>query len=553
MCGIFCILNNNSITPEMKEGFIKGTHRGPEHSVINYNESLKFTLGFHRLAINGLNVQSNQPIEQSGIIVICNGEIYNYKELYKKNNITPITDSDCEAIIHMYLLYGMEYTLNALDGVFAFILIDTLNNVCFAARDPFGVRPLYTTYHDTLVDDSVIEFASELKQLRGDISKDKHISSFPPGSYQELYFENNKWFPKCPIVRYHNFSFLTICQEPEMYQKGICYYLNEAVKKRTLVTERPVACLLSGGLDSSLIAALVKKHYNGVLETYSIGLPGSEDLKYAELVANHIGSKHTSIQVTEEEFFDAIPDVIRDIESYDTTTVRASVGNWLIGKYISENSEAKVIFNGDGADELMGGYLYFNKAPNSTEFDCECKRLLKEIYRYDVLRSDKCISSHGLEPRTPFLDRGWVQYYLSIPSNIRFHINHNAAELNNCEKFLTRMSIARQLPSLLPDEVLWRTKEAFSDGVSSLTKSWYEIIQERVNFLNIDKTYEKLSYDHNNPTTPEQKYYRHIFEKIYKGNGNIIPHFWMPNYVNASDASARTLSFYNICGTKTQI
>ena len=276
------------------------------------------------------------------------------------------------------------------------------------------------------------------------------------------------------------------------------------------------------------------------MNNLSIGLKGSEDLKYAQLVADHIGSKHTTIEVSEDEFFDAIPDVIRDIESYDTTTVRASVGNWLIGKYISENSNAKVIFNGDGADELMGGYLYFHKAPNATEFDCECKRLLKEIYTFDVLRSDKCISSHGLEPRTPFLDRGWVQYYLSIPSHIRFHINPTAPELNNCEKFLTRMSIARQYPALLPDEVLWRTKEAFSDGVSSLNRSWYEIIQEKIRFLDIDKSYEHRIYNHNNPTTPEQKYYRYIFEKNFKGNGNIIPRFWMPNYVNATDASART-------------
>ena len=544
MCGIFCILNNDSITPQIEKSFIKGRHRGPEHSSIKYHDTLNLTLGFHRLAINGLNSESNQPICTKGIILICNGEIYNYRKLYKKNNLTPETDSDCEIIIHMYLLYGMEYTLNALDGVFAFILIDTRNRTCFAARDPFGVRPLYTTYHPNVYKET-IEFASELKQLTDDTSN-KYVAQFQPGSYQELYFENNKWKPRpFSVVRYHNFSFLRTYQEYEQYQKGICYYLNEAVKKRTLVTERPVACLLSGGLDSSLIAALVKKHYNGILETYSIGLPGSEDLKYAQLVANHIGSKHTTIEVSEEEFFDAIPDVIRDIESYDTTTVRASVGNWLIGKYISENSNAKVIFNGDGADELMGGYLYFNKAPGSTEFDRECKRLLKEIYTFDVLRSDKCISSHGLEPRTPFLDRGWVQFYLSIPSHIRFHINQTAPELSNCEKFLTRMSIARQYPALLPDEVLWRTKEAFSDGVSSLNRSWYEIIQEKIRLLDIDKSYEQITYDHNNPTTPEQKYYRYIFEKNFKGNGNIIPKFWMPNYVNATDASARTLSFYN--------
>lgn len=193
-----------------------------------------------------------------------------------------------------------------------------------------------------------------------------------------------------------------------------------AVKKRVIgTTDRPVACLLSGGLDSSLIVALVSKFYPGKLETYSIGMKGSEDLKYAEVVAEYIESNHTSIIVSEEDFLEAIPEVIKAIESYDTTSVRASVGNYLIGKYIAKHSTAKVIFNGDGSDELAGGYLYFHAAPNNIEFDRECKRLLTDIHAFDVLRSDKCISSHGLEPRTPFLDRGWVDYYLSIPTDIR--------------------------------------------------------------------------------------------------------------------------------------
>jgi asparagine synthase (glutamine-hydrolysing) len=255
------------------------------------------------------------------------------------------------------------------------------------------------------------------------------------------------------------------------------------VEKRCVTTERPIACLLSGGLDSSLIAALVveyhKLHNLPVVETYSIGLEGSVDLEYARTMANYLGTKHTEIVLTEEDFLNAIPEVIKSIESYDTTSVRASIGNWLLGKYIAENSDAKVIFNGDGSDELTGGYLYMHKAPDMIEFDGECRRLLKDIHAFDVLRSDKSISSHGLEPRTPFLDRTWVQYYLSIPLHVRYHPNEN-----NCEKYLLRTAFSKDYyetfegRELLPHKVLWRKKEAFSDGVSKHTRSLYQIIQE---------------------------------------------------------------------------
>ena len=212
------------------------------------------------------------------------------------------------------------------------------------------------------------------------------------------------------------------------------YFVRRYIK-RVITTDRPIACLLSGGLDSSIVASIVSRIYDKPLETYSIGLEGSEDLKYAREVAKHIKSNHTEVVVSEEDFFAFIPKVIQMIESYDTTTVRASVGNMLISQYISETSDAKVIFNGDGSDELMGGYLYMNHAPDSLEFDNECKRLLKNISKYDVLRSDRSISTQGLEPRTPFLDRDFVMFYLSIPSNYRFETNKKQ------EKYLFRKSI----------------------------------------------------------------------------------------------------------------
>jgi len=340
--------------------------------------------------------------------------------------------------------------------------------------------------------------------------------------------------------------------------QNIQRYLYAAVKKRTLVTERPIACLLSGGLDSSLITAIVNDCYKKYsttdkpLETFSIGLAGSEDLKYARIVADYLGTNHTEILLTEQDFVDAIPEVICTIESYDTTTVRASIGNYLLGKYIAANSDAKVIFNGDGSDELCGGYLYMHAAPDAIEFDKECRRLLREIHAFDVLRSDKCISSHGLEPRTPFLDRTWVQYYLSIDPSLRFHKGNK-----QCEKFLLRSAFSEDNyldsngSALLPKCVLWRTKEAFSDGVSKTTRSLYEIIQEKVVSISASQDIFNVTYDHNAPDTDEKNYYRSIFESYYPGLGNVVPYFWMPRYVKAKDASARTLQIYNEVKTET--
>ena len=314
-----------------------------------------------------------------------------------------------------------------------------------------------------------------------------------------------------------------------------------AVVKRVENTERPVACLLSGGLDSSLVAAIAARHLSQkgvILETYSIGLEGSEDLKYAAIVAEHIKSKHTQIICTEDDFINSIPEVIKDIESYDTTSVRASVGNWNVGKYIKEHSEARVVLNGDGADELMGGYLYFHACPNPLDFVNECSRLLNNIHQFDVLRSDKSIASHGLEPRTPYLDIDFTKYYLTIPPNIRCHNGGQGG--HRMEKYLIREAFGLIAPELLPPEILYRKKEAFSDGVSSLNHSWYQIIQDRLD----DIVIPNQNYEVNPPTTKEQKYYRQLFETYYPGCSSIIPYFWMPRFVNATDASARTLQIY---------
>lgn len=583
MCGIFALLNpsydNKNSIDDLKlisEQFMKGKNRGPEFSKLE-TEYIKMVLGFHRLAINGINTESNQPIVFNDIILICNGEIYNYKQLYKTLNITPKTNSDCEVIIHLFLKYGIDQTLVMLDGVYSFVLYDQrINNECvnniYIARDPLGVRPLYKLFNinDNYNLYNLYGFASELKCLEYFYNLNKYhylIEQFEPGTYSVFQYGSNGksfWEPTVTNKRYFipTFPHSILEKDVEHLQDNlynISSYLNAAVVKRCKATERPVACLLSGGLDSSLIAALAVNYFSTMgiqIETYSIGLENSEDTKYAKIVAEYIGSKHTEIIVTEQDMFDAIPEVIRAIESYDTTTVRASIGNYLIGKYISKNSNAKVIFNGDGSDELFGGYLYMNKCPDDIEFDIEIRRLLKDIHLFDVLRSDKSISSNGLEPRTPFLDRNFVNYVLSVPIFFR---NHN--NFLEQEKYLLRRSFSvpyflnKKGKAILPDEILWRKKEAFSDGVSSHGKSLYKILQEKIaeklnkeqeeiqkRAINLEKDKVYFTFESNIET--EKMYYKHIFDKEFPNCSHILPYFWMPKYTNATDPSARTLEIY---------
>lgn len=582
MCGIFAILNHQQTSYDIiKEEFDKGQRRGPEFSKLD-SKYMKMSLGFHRLAINGLNEESNQPLVINDVVLICNGEIYNYRELYKYMGIEPTTGSDCEVIIHLYLKYGIEQTLTMLDGVYAFVLYDNrlfedLNNKMYIARDPLGVRPLYYlknnfNNHGLF---SLYGFASELKCLERFFNQNTHhysIEQFTPGTYSIFNLSNKisaNWEPIKENVPHFilNFSYTpgtakwianNLTQESmyTLYSCSIANLLKSAVNKRCLTTERPIACLLSGGLDSSLIAALVADYYRSnnfetPLETYSIGLKDSEDLKYARIVADWIGSKHTEIIVTERDMFESIPEVIQAIESYDTTTVRASIGNYLLGKYILANSEAKVIFNGDGSDELFGGYLYMGKCPDDIEFDKETRRLLKDIHIFDVLRSDKSISSHGLEPRTPFLDRNLVNHVLSIPPYFRNHKNFNAPEKNllrlgfkyNTDTYLDNVFSFKdnRNKQILPDEILFRKKEAFSDGVSSQGRSLYTILQEHIAFyLNMEENTDKYI-----PCIENEKlYYKKIFDTFYPNCSQILPYFWMPKYTLSKDPSARTLDLY---------
>ena len=424
MCGIFSILNNRYDEDKLYFNFKKGIARGPENSKFIHINNKNIWFGFHRLAINGYKDENaEQPFNINGIHLICNGEIYNWKELYNTMGIKGRSNSDCEVIIYLYLKYGIEQTLQMLDGVFAFVLYDEKARLVYVARDTYGIRPLFIkniagTNKIANNVSTTVAIASELKQLVN-LDNYNNIKQFTPGTYSKFGISqsDNQLFTypeNIPFSKIISFPrhFNTIIKTDDI--NNACTLIKKslmsAVEKRVRNTERNIACLLSGGLDSSLITALVNKLTPGrKISTWSIGMEGSEDLKYAKIVANHIGSEHHEIIVTEEDMLSCIETVIYNIESYDTTTVRASIGNWMISKYIKEQSDCKVVFNGDGSDEVCGGYLYFHHSPDSIEFDKECRKLLNQIHFFDVLRSDRSISSHGLEARTPFLDRHFVQ------------------------------------------------------------------------------------------------------------------------------------------------
>ena len=585
MCGILSILNYDpsDSSVDLQGAVEAGKARGPEQTDSQTCNGVHHV--FHRLAINGLDPESMMPLDIDECILICNGEIYNYNELCELLKITPTTKNDCEIIIHLYRKVGIERCVELLDGEFAFILQDKRVKTAadpdkiFVVRDPYGVRPLYVL-NDKITGRDIIAAASELKVLHA-FTENGNINQITPGTittYKKDWRVNAKWYlEKCE--NYHNMiscnsSYKTISHiqaDIQSYTTAIVQTLTDAVRKRVTNTDRPVACLLSGGLDSSLVAALASKLYSGRLKTYSIGFEGSEDLKMAEVVAQHIGSDHESVILTEQDFLDAIPEVIKSIESYDTTSVRASVGNYLVSKRIAEIGREKVVLNGDGSDEVTGGYLYFTAAPDDISFDAECKRLIKNIHYFDVLRSDRSVSIHGLEPRTPFLDKSFVQMYINIPPCIR---NPKSDFNKNCTlwdqmwlpsdtdsnmykmissrptKLLLRAAFHIHDNTLLPQSILWRTKEAFSDGVSTQTKSWYEVIQDYVAGIDFDINREIIAAgDHMTPTTKEQAWYRKIFCDEYPDRDSVVPYFWMPIWVDATDASARTLQCYNYTTT----
>jgi asparagine synthase (glutamine-hydrolysing) len=539
MCGIWALLGRYSDKTNIQACVKQLEPRGPEFTDIRYLDSKHVVLGFTRLAINGLTAAGNQPFEHNGNFLVCNGEIYNYKELAARWEL-PLHagSSDCEVIPLLSERLcgaagagaeGMTELCRTLDGVFAFVFVAA--DSVFVARDPYGVRPLY----QAITVEGAIVWSSEIKGFPAGCTQ---IEAFPPGTWRQYSFEG----VKLAEHRYHTVPNVKLAafRDRGVASAALRSSLLWAVQKR-LLSDRPIGALLSGGLDSSLIAAIAARELaknNTKLHTFSIGMPGSTDLKYAQIVADKIGSIHHNVIVSPQDFLDAIPKVVHDIESYDITSVRASVGNWLIGKFIKENTDIKVVFNGDGSDEIGGGYIYSYAAPSDEEFEGESERLLEEIHTYDVLRSDRSMAAHGLEARTPFLDKNVVATWRALPTAFRRPVKGG-----QMEKAILREAFADD--DYLPTEVLWRKKEAFSDGVSSKEDSWYVRCGEEAKRtgLTLEHVQTLTSDWHNPPPTTEAFLYRRMFEEHYGANAaRIIPHMWMPRWIaGANDPSARTL------------
>jgi asparagine synthase (glutamine-hydrolysing) len=539
MCGIFAYISdeNKYDAQEMRKFADKCKHRGPDnttHVVINTDSHLVF----HRLSINDISESGNQPFikhtSKSTIYAACNGEIYNHKELIEKYDIHVNSSSDCEIIIHLYTLLGFVETIKQLDGVFACVIIDmntkTGKKTVYAARDPIGVRPLYIAFNET----GDIGLASELKCLTTIFDR---IEQFPPGTtycsvdsvtlkkhdkYEKYY--THEYNIKCPINGLDNDVLDNI-------KKNIHDKLITSTKKR-MISDRKIGCLLSGGLDSSIITAIVCKLSGNVqVETFSVGLKDSEDLRYARIVADYLGTKHHEVILNEEEMLSAIDETIYMVESYDTTTIRASTPMRLLCKYIKNNTDITVIFSGEGSDEASGSYLYFHNAPSPQEFHAETVRLMKDLCYFDVLRCDRSVSTNGLEVRVPFLDKDFINYYMTINPYLKM------PSVFDIEKFLLRSAFE----SYLPKEIVWRIKEGMSDGVSSKKKSWYEIIQNKVSGMEFTK-----KYNFNQPMFNEAHYYREIYEKYYPGREKLIPYYWLPKWSgDIVEPSARVLDVYN--------
>jgi len=525
MCGISIAVTTRTINNYDIDNI---GHRGPDSNRRVYfklNEKYNIDLLFYRLSIIDLN-HGIQPFhykdDKQELYLLCNGEIYNYKYLINKYNLD--TTSDCEVILKMYLKNKSIYDIvTELNGEFAFTFISIVNdkiNIYFG-RDRFGIRPLFYKF-----DDTGLFISSEMKgipEMNGLQVKPRKIY------HTDLQNEN--------VSTYYYIGTKEIITDEKIACKQIKKYLINSIRDR-MQSERPIGALLSGGLDSSLIcgiAANILKEDGKKLNTFSIGMTNdSTDILYARKVADHIDSTHHEIIIPVEEWLNSLENVIKQIETYDITTIRASTGQYLISKWISENTDIKVILNGDGSDELTSGYLYFFNAPDAQESHRENLILLNEIHNYDVLRVDRGISAFGLESRVPFLEHNFVDMYLSIDKNLR-----NPIKGKRMEKYLLRKAFEDE--NIIPHEVLFRTKEAFSDGCSNLNKSWYEHIQDYIETIVSDE-----EFDSTFPSKEAYWYYK-IFKKHYP-HSELQVNYWMPKWSKEHNGnpSARILNIYNI-------
>ena len=542
MCSImgYC---DKDISQEDFEAALEKTHsRGPDQSRVY--DTGKGYLGFNRLSIMGLNEAGMQPFlfkdkatlpfgeaEGQGDIettVVCNGEIYGFrpiKEELVNKGYSFISDSDCEILPAMYKEYGTDM-FKMLDAEFALILYDAKEGSYVAARDPIGIRPLYYGVSSK----GAYIFASEPKNLTGLTDS---ISPFPPGHY----------FKDGEFIKYRDMSEVSgyIYDDIETVCGRIHDLLIDGVKKR-LDSDSPVGFLLSGGLDSSLVCGIAAKMSDRPIKTWAIGMDvDAIDLKYARQVADYIHSDHHEVIITKEDVLDALPHVIEALGTYDITTIRASIGMYLVCKAIHEDSDVRVILTGEISDEIFG-YKYTDFAPDAREFQKEAEKRIHEIHMYDVLRADRCISVNSLEARVPFGDLAFVEYCMAIDPEKKMNKYGKG-------KYLLRHAFEKD--GLIPEEILWREKAAFSDAVGHSLK---DDLADKAEETYTQEAYEAgiTGYDHARPFTKESLLYRDIFEKYYPGQSKMVKDFWMPNRnwegCNVNDPSARVLANYGASG-----
>jgi asparagine synthase (glutamine-hydrolysing) len=503
MCGIVCAFDlkqtAEELRPQVLEMSKKVRHRGPDWSGIYSHKNA--ILAHERLAIVD-PASGKQPLysEDKKLILAANGEIYNHRELRKqfegKYNFQ--TESDCEVILALYKEKGVHF-IDEMNGIFGFAIYDVEKDEYFVARDHMGIIPLYMGWDSN----GTFYVASELKALEGVCTK---IELFPPGHYLTSKDGQLKsWY-------HRDWMEYDVVKENQTSINEIHDALEAAVH-RQLMSDVPYGVLLSGGLDSSVTSAIAKKYASKRVESddtqaawwpqlhsFSVGLEGSPDLAAAQLVADHIGTIHHEIKFTIQEGLDAIKDVIYNLETYDITTIRASTPMYLMARVI-KSMGIKMVLSGEGADELFGGYLYFHKAPNAKEFHEETVRKLNKLHMYDCLRANKSLASWGIEGRVPFLDKEFMDVAMSINPQDKM-INGE-----RMEKWVVR----KAFENYLPESVVWRQKEQFSDGVGY---SWIDTLKEVVNTKISDEQLENAHYRFpiQTPQNKEEFYYRSIFE-----------------------------------------
>lgn len=525
MCSIMGFCGSDADYEVFKKCLERTASRGPDDSrIVDTGSGL---LGFNRLAIMGLSPEGMQPFELDGSYCVCNGEIYGFKK--QRDELVKLgysfkSGSDCEILLPLYFEYGVGM-FEKLDAEFALIIYDGKSGEYIAARDPIGIRPLYYGY----LPSGEIAFASEPKCLVGLCG---HILPFPPGHY----YKGGKFFRYRDIAKVDK-----VCGDD---LETVCTKIREkliaGVEKR-LVSDAKVGFLLSGGLDSSLVCAIAAKKSDKPIRTFAIGMDKDAiDLKYAKQAAEYIGSEHTEVFMTKEQVIASLEEVIKILGTFDITTVRASMGMYLLCKWIHENTDIRVILTGEISDELFG-YKYTDFAPSAGAFQEEAVKRIRELHMYDVLRADRCISANSLEARVPFGDLDFVSYVMSVDPCKKLNTYGKG-------KYLLRHAFEGDY---LPDEILWREKAAFSDAVGH---SMVDDLKEYAEKFYTDEEFETLKskYTHAAPFTKESLLYREIFEKYYPGQAEMIVDFWMPNKswagCNVSDPSARVLSNYGDSG-----